>query len=359
MTNRELAKLLGISPATFSMIINNKPGISSGTRERVLQRLAEMGYSHLIKTIPADPQPSLQKRLCFVVYIRHGKVLNQHPFFLLLMESIEAQARKFGYYIMMMTIDSHSPVQPQIESLNQMNASGAIVFATEMLEKDIVYFSDLTIPYVAIDNDFSHLNVNTVSINNWLGTQQAIEYLVRQGHRKIGYLQSEDYISSFGEREKGYREALSRFNLTLEPQYIYRVRYSEEGRYLDTTALLKQNRPLPTAFVCDDDTIATGALRAFQNAGLRVPEDISLIGFNDRPNTGMTQPPLTSVNVPRYSFGTAAVDAIVSLIDKIQNDPSAIVRTTKTRIGTQLTVRNSVQPASTQSESPLPQGCSE
>ena len=130
----------------------------------------------------------------------------------------------------------------------------------------------------------------------------------------------------------------------MDPRYIYRVRYAEESSYLDISALLRENVPLPTAFVCDDDTIAVGALRAFQAAGLRVPEDISLIGFNDRPNTSLTQPPLTSVNVPRYSFGTAAVDAIVSLIGKIKNDPAAIVRTTKTRIGTQLTVRGSVRP---------------
>ena len=130
--------------------------------------------------------------------------------------------------------------------------------------------------------------------------------------RAIGYLQSEDYISSFGERERGYKEALARFGLELDPRYIYRVRYAEESSYLDISALLRENVPLPTAFVCDDDTIAVGALRAFQAAGLRVPEDISLIGFNDRPNTSLTQPPLTSVNVPRYSFGTAAVDAIVS-----------------------------------------------
>ena len=345
MTNRELAHMLKISPATFSMIINNKPGISSKTRERVLHQLGEMGYDNLIKSAQQEQQAFVQQQmLCFVVYLRHGRVLNQHPFFLLLMESIEAQARKFGSYIMMRTIDSHSPVRPQIESLNQMNASGVILFATEMLEEDIEYFSGLTIPYVAIDNDFSHLNINTVSINNQLGTHQAIEYLVHQGHQAIGYLQSEDYISSFGERERGYKEALARFGLELDPRYIYRVRYAEESSYLDISALLRENVPLPTAFVCDDDTIAVGALRAFQAAGLRVPEDISLIGFNDRPNTSLTQPPLTSVNVPRYSFGTAAVDAIVSLIGKIKNDPSAIVRTTKTRIGTQLTVRGSVRP---------------
>ena len=164
---------------------------------------------------------------------------------------------------------------------------------------------------------------------------------MQQGHQNIGYFHSSDYISSFAERKEGYISALKHFNLKLNPDYMFDVRYSEEGSYQDIHKILQTITTLPTAFVCDDDTIAVGALRAFTTAGYKVPDDVSLIGFNDRPNSSITQPPLTSVNVPKGSFGSAAVSALVSLIDK--KERNSWERSLKTRIGTQLSIRESVR----------------
>lgn len=96
MTNREIAQKLGISPAALSLIINHKPGVSDSTRDRVLTELQEMGCDNLIKKAPAVPS----NNLCFIIYKRHGEVLDLHPFFLLLMESIETRARSYGYNIL-------------------------------------------------------------------------------------------------------------------------------------------------------------------------------------------------------------------------------------------------------------------
>ncbi len=339
MTNKEIAKLLDISPAALSLILNHKPGVSDQTRANVLQKVTEMGYGHLIK--PVKKENVADQTICFVVYLKHGKILNQHPFFLLLMESIESHARKLGYNITLITMDANSSVTEQIDSIIRLNPKGIILFATEMLDEDLRLFMSLPFPYVAIDNDFPYLDVNTVAINNQLGTYQAIEYLVQQGHQNIGYFHSSDYISSFAERKEGYISALKHFNLKLNPDYMFDVRYSEEGSYQDIHKILQTITTLPTAFVCDDDTIAVGALRAFTTAGYKVPDDVSLIGFNDRPNSSITQPPLTSVNVPKGSFGSAAVSALVSLIDKKERNSWA--RSLKTRIGTQLSIRESVR----------------
>jgi len=337
MTNREIAKELNISPATLSLILNNKPGVSDQTRASVLEKVVAMGYGHLIKT---EKKAYDTQTICFVVYIKHGKILNQHPFFLLLMESIESHARKFGYQILLVTMDSKSPIKERLKSLESINPKGIILFATEMSDEDIRLFTSLSIPYVAIDNDFPRLDVNTVSINNQLGTFQAIDYLVQQGHRNIGYLQSIDSISSFEERRQGYLDALKYFQLSLKSENIHQVRYTEEGSFQDIARLLEQHIQLPTAFVCDDDTIAVGAIRAFRLAGIRVPDDISLIGFNDRPNSAITIPPLTSINVPKASFGSNAVNSIISLIEK--REQNSFDRSIKTRIATQLVIRGSV-----------------
>lgn len=340
MTNKEIAKKLGISPAALSLVINHKPGVSEETRTTVLAKLQEMGYEYLIKKMPSVPSSNL----CFIIYKRHGEILDMHPFFLLLMENIENHARTYGYNILLCTIDKRRPMEPQIQHLNELDCRGAILFATEMMDEDIKEFLNLQIPIVAMDNDFTRLTCNSISINNQMGTYQAIEYLTQMNHSRIGYLKSNIRISSFKERHLGYESALKHFGLSFAPADILSVHYSEEGSYRDVKHYLESNPKvvLPSAFVCDDDTIASGALRAFNEMGYSVPDDISIIGFNDRPVCEVTEPPLTSVNVSKRTFSVETVDELIRLINN-QEIISAETRSRKIRIGTKLIVRESVK----------------
>lgn len=338
MTNREIAKQLGISPAALSLIINHKSGVSDATRAQVLQQLKDMGYEHLIKKVPVAPA----NNLAFVIYKRHGDILDHHPFFLLLMENIETHARKFGYNTLIFTIDKRHDLEPQIQHLEEMNCKGAILFATEMYEDDMAYFDALTMPLVTLDNDFPYLSCNSVSINNQMGTHQAIRHLVEHGLTEIGYLKSQRRISSFDEREQGYKAALKAYSLKLKPENIIDLHYSEEGSYRDMRSYLQDHPSIPEAFVCDDDTIAAGAIHAITEYGYRVPTDISIIGFNDRPTCEVTNPPLTSINVSKHSFAVEAVNELLRLIDHSENS-SEETRSRKIRIGTKLVVRNSVK----------------
>lgn len=340
MTNKEIAKSLGISPAALSLIINHKPGVSDETRAMVLGKLQEMGYEHLIKKTPAAPS----NNLCFIIYKHHGEILDLHPFFLLLMENIESQARSYGCNILLCTIDKRRPLEPQIHHINELDCQGAIIFATEMDDEDMKEFSGLQIPVVAMDNDFTRLSCNTVSINNQMGTYQAVEYLVNMNHKRIGYLKCGVRISSFKERHMGYDQALNHFGLSFAPEDIILLGYTEESSYRDMKQYLSQHpgATLPAAFVCDDDTMAVGAMRALTECGYTVPEDISIIGFNDRPTSDMTSPPLTTINVSKRSFSAETVDELMRLI-RNREDISVESRSRKIRIGTKLIVRESVK----------------
>lgn len=339
MTNKEIAQQVGVSPAALSLIINHKPGVSDATRTRVLSQLEEMGLSSLIKKAPVMENSN---SLCFIIYKRHGEILDIHPFFLLLMENIETQARSYGYHILLSTIDKRQPVEPQIRHINELNAQGAILFATEMFDEDLDAFKNMQIPFVALDNDFARLSCNTISINNQMGTYQAIDYLVNSGHKNIGYLKSHTRISSFKERHQGYVNALIHFGLGLLPENIWTVNYTEEGSYRDIRQLLDSSSlQIPDAFVCDDDTIATGAMRAFSEKGFHVPDDISIIGYNDRPACQVTTPPLTSINVSKRALAVEAVDEIMRLIQN-PDFQTPENRSRKIRIGTKLVVRESV-----------------
>ena len=338
MTHRELASQLNISPAALSLILNNKPGVSDATRMKIKKQLSDMGYAHLIR----KNDIAVLDQIAFIVYKRHGKILDQHPFFLLMMEGIETHARKYNYQVILTSFDIRSAPETQVETIRQMPIKGAIIFGTEMQDDDISYLQHLNVPYVVIDNDFPQYDINTVAINNTIGTYEAIEYLIRMGHRNIGYLKSSTSIKSFDERDLGYHAALSGFGYPLKEKNIVMLRYTEEGSYQDFLNYLSASPALPSAFVADDDTIAIGALRALREKGYSVPEDISVIGFNDRPSCEISQPPLTSINVPRHSFGSEAVDMLMKLIDKAASGGKN-ERSLKLRIGTQLIVRDSVK----------------
>lgn len=338
MTNREIAKELNISPAALSLIINHKPGVSEETRKNILNRLKEMGYEHLIKSPPVVTSNNLS----FIIYKRHGEVLDVHPFFLLLMENIENHAKKYGYNILLCTVDKRRPMEPQVEHLCGQGSQGAIIFATEMQPEDMEPFFGLPFPVVALDNDFTTLSCNAVSINNQMGTFQAVEHLIERGISRIGYLKGKIRISSFKERERGFEDALEYFQKSFAPGDVLELHYSEEGSYRDMSRYLKEMPKLPEGFVCDDDTIAAGAMRALAEAGYRVPEDISVIGFNDRPACEVTTPPLTSVNVSKHVFSAEAVDELVRLIENGKQE-IAETRSRKIRIGTRLVKRGSVR----------------
>ena len=339
MTQRELADKLGISPSALSLILNHKPGISQHTRERVLRELHSMGYAHLIK--PVEQPIPCTNDIYFIIYHRNGFIVGYHPFAYLLTESLSKQAKKYGFNVLVKPMDCHADIQKEIEEINQSGAQGVLIMATEMLEEDIARFSNLTIPYVAIDHDFTTQNVHTVAINNQMGTFQAVEHLVQMGHTDIGYVHATEYISSWSERADGFRQALHHFHFPLSDDKIYRVRYYGGSSCEDFQQVLASGAHLPTALVTDDDITAVGVMHALQNAGYRIPEDVSIVGFNNRPICELVHPMLTSINVPKEDFAVEAVDALVSLIQKNRRGDLPR-RAVKRRITTTLIKRQSV-----------------
>ncbi len=307
LTNKEIARRLGISETTLSFIINNKPGIAEKTRTRVIREITALGYGHLFK----KETPPLSRNICFVIHKRHGGILNQSPFYSLLMEQIEEHARNAGFNLIVRLIDPTDSIEEHIRHLNGSGISGIIVFATEMLDDDMDHFKLASVPVVSMDNDFTHIDFDSVVINNRVGTFQAVEHLFANGHRTIGYLQCKTYINSFGERDAGYQKALRHFGLELSPRHRFQVGYTEEESYQDFRKILASGADLPSAFVSDDDTLSVGVMRALIEHGVSVPEEVSLVGFNDRPVCRLTQPQLSSISVPKDRFGALALDLLI------------------------------------------------
>lgn len=329
---KDIAAMMNLSPAAVSLILNNKPGVSEEVRVTVLDKIRELGCDYLIKRkLPHG------RTIGFVIYKRHGRIIGQSPFFTLLMESIDNHARTHGYTITIIHIDKTSPLEPQLDYIKSCNCSGLIIFATEMLREDLPEIKSLNIPFVITDNYFLEEEVDAVAINNEQGTYEAVRHLYEMGHRKIGYLHSKVYLTSFQERKQYFFAALKRFDLPEMKNYVYSVGYPEEETCQDFLQVLENISDLPTALFADNDIIAYGAMKALRAKGLHIPDDMSIIGFDNRPICVMTEPALTTINVPKDVFGNFAV---TTLVNKIESAHDGFL---KIEVGTHLVVRDSVK----------------
>jgi len=331
---KDIAELLGISPSTVSLVLNNKPGISQKTRQRVFDAISEMGYE---TNFLSKPALSNNNSIRLIVYKKHGKVVSDTPFFAELLEAIESEARKNGYNLVFSYINENENKVDVLKLIKDHPLDGVLVLATEMNNEEIASFSIIDTPVLVLDNYFQSEKFDTVVINNVQGAYEAVRYLLNCGHRRIGYLHSSIKINNFIERYDGYAKSLRDNQIKIENDYIWELDSTMDGAYKDTKELIVKNKNLPSAFFADNDIIAFGAMKAFKEAGFNIPEDISIIGFDDMPFCEMAEPTLTTIRVYKQTMGRLAVRRLIESIE------SKISDYIKIEIGTELIKRKSVK----------------
>ena len=253
ITAKELAQRLHLSAATVSMVLNRKPGISDETRDLVLSEAKRCGYDFSkIKTPPPGT-------VYLVVYKKHGEVVGDTPFFFQVIEGIETTCRDAGYRLQLFYFNEVAPAAEQIELINNSGCSGVILLGTEMFLEDYRPFQSLHVPLVVLDSYYDELPFTTVLINNARGAFLATDYLVSEGHRNIGYLQSARAISNFEERADGFFRALRQNEIKKNMSYVFRVTPVQGVAYREFSRILDTHPALPTGFFADNDIIAAGA----------------------------------------------------------------------------------------------------
>ena len=205
-----------------------------------------------------------------------------------------------------------------------------------MKDEDFPLYMSGNCPMVLLDCWSSNYSVNAVLINNADSAVTAVQYLINKGHREIGYLRGRFRIKAFTSRCAGYSRALSKNNIELNSQYIFTVSTTMDGAYKDMKEYLAKGAKMPTAFFADDDMIALGCIKAFQEAGYRVPEDISVASFDDLPFCEISSPRLTTIKVFKYEMGQIAVRRLI----EVMKDGGKI--NTKTQVCTEFVERDSV-----------------
>ena len=313
LTAKEIADMIGVSPATLSLVVNNKPGISDRTRQKVINELKKRKFNYLLNEL-TEKDNNNRKVIGFVNYRVGGELLGEDSFFPMILDGIENRARKHGYNLTYINI-SRENARNEIKSIVAAECQGIVLFATEMKKEDMEPFLNLGIPFIILDNHFNSLPINSVKVNNEQGTYIAVEYLYKHGHRKIGYLQSGIDINSFQERYDCARKALEKFSLEIPDKYVWVLGYPMKAAYTEMKRFLLKKSELPSAFLADNDLVAAGAMKAVREAGLRVPEDVSFVGFDNRPICFLTEPGLSTVQLPSQYFGAEAIEMLVRTLE--------------------------------------------
>jgi DNA-binding LacI/PurR family transcriptional regulator len=311
---KDFAKMLDVSTSTISLVINNRPGVSDARRKEIINRIKELDCRYLIKE-----QLQTMETIGFVIYKRKGNIVDEAPFFSYFLESITATLRTMNFNMTVLYMSSNMSAEEQKQVLANSDCRGFIVFAVEMIYEDMQVFKDSKLPFVMLDNSFQFNDVDTVAVNNAFGIYKAISYLYQKGHRKIGYLRSAVQINSFTERFNTYQTMLERLGLKYRDDFVVTLDYSDMEACAGMRAYLSNHIEYPTAFISDNDLLACGAIKGIKTSGLRVPEDISIIGFDDRPICVIIEPSLTTMMIPKDAFGTKSVELLVSKLQSKRN----------------------------------------
>ncbi|MEF9917028.1 MAG: LacI family DNA-binding transcriptional regulator [Lachnospiraceae bacterium] len=329
---KDIAEIIGVSTATVSLVLNNKPGVGIQRRQEIIQKIKELDCDYMLKD-----QRVNQGSIGFVVYKREGSIIDESPFFTYILEGINNSISKHGYHLNFIYINKSMPQVEQEYQLKSGNYKGLIIFAVEMYYDDLKFFKDSGIPFAILDNSFQENDVDAVAINNLQGTCKAVSYLCEMGHEQIGYIRSKVKINSFEERYSSFKHKLRSLGKNFCREYVIDVGYSETEIKKDIKEYLRNHTKLPTAFFAENDFIGCNAIRAFQEYGYCVPEDISVVGFDNRPISTLIEPQLTTIDVPKDIFGPAVVELLISKIERKRDN------SLKVEIGTSLVIRESVK----------------
>ncbi len=320
---RDVAERAGVSRTTVSFVLNNTAGvvISEETRARVLRAARELGY------VPNEQARSLSmtRHHAVGVFICHPRSPFADSFVLPLIEGISRVLNKHRYQLVLQQVGMRGVDYTRL--IAEDDVDGVILINPHHHDEALGGLLERGFPTVVIGS-FRAGRVSEVDVDNRAAAREAVEHLVGLGHERIAFISHAPLdFPAAAERRRGFLDAIREAGAESHGDHVYEAvgAFSEESGYRCTETLLER-RPRPTALFAGNDMVAYGAMQAAKDGGLRVPDDLSIVGFDDDYLSRYTNPPLTTIAVPAASLGAEAARLAVATISRpYEQDPGRLV----------------------------------
>ncbi|MGB8211923.1 MAG: LacI family DNA-binding transcriptional regulator [Anaerolineales bacterium] len=323
----DVAEQAGVSFGTVSRVINNDAHVKKETRERVLKTMERLGFvaNRQARSLAGGKSHSIGVLVPDLGTGYIGEIIR----------GIDAELSLTDLDLILYT--THRTASKEASYVANL-ATGMVDGLLLVLPRNPVDFiGNLTqrkFPFVLIDHQGAGGDCPAVGATNWQGAYNATEYLIKLGHSRIGFITGSMDLGCAADRLAGYRSALRTYHIPEAPELIYEGTFFQPDGYAGASAMLDLTVP-PTAVFASNDVMAMGVMDAVRNRGLRVPEDVSIIGFDDIPQASLVRPALTTINQPLEKMGRVATQVLLDLLG--HPDKEAV----RIELPTQLVVRDS------------------
>ncbi|HUF38431.1 MAG TPA: LacI family DNA-binding transcriptional regulator [Anaerolineales bacterium] len=309
LTLEMIAETAGVSRSTVSRVVNDHPNVRPEVRERVQKVINETGYQ---PHAAARSLASRRTHMLGLVIPRSVQHFFSDPYFPRLTQGIAEACNAADYTLslfLLHTADDEKKLIPRISRRGMLD--GIIIQSTHLRDSVIPDISEGQVPFLVAGRPMNAPNASFIDVDNVSGAMKAVQHLIGLGRRRIATVAGSPDTAAGLDRLTGYRRALKENGLAIDEDLITAGDFTEPGGYEAAGRLLERQ---PDAIFCGSDMMAVGVLRRLKEAGVRVPEEISIVGYDDLPPARLTDPPLTTIRQPIRRFGVRAVQTLTEMV---------------------------------------------
>lgn len=329
MNLEEIAELTGVSRSTVSRVINNDPNVNESTRERVWAIVRQVNFH---PNAAARGLAAGRTRVLGLVIPMGVSALFTDPYFPILIQGVSSACNANDQSVMLWLAEPEYERRTIRQIMHSGLIDGAIVASMLMDDPVVQALAEGDLPFILVGRHPTNTRVSYVDTDNLDGARKMVAHLLRLGRSRVATITGPQNMIAGADRLAGYSAALHDRGLAVDLELIVEGDFTEAGGYSVMQRLLPRR---PDAVFVASDIMAVGALRAIRDAGLRVPEEIALAGFDDMPFAERSEPPLTTVRQPIVRMGGTAVEMLIDLIEHPDSAPHRII------LPTELVVRKS------------------
>lgn len=338
-TIKQIAERAGVSPSTVSLVLNGKGEISGVTRSRVLEVVSSLNY------LPRAPKnrEKTAKTIKFLKIAKHGHTVNRdHSHFISdYIDGMSSEATSRGYKLQVLSYENVT-ASDITDILANSDATAAIILGTELTREDIQKIQDFRLPTVFIDSFYDLIDANFVDMNNGDAVYTVLSHLKDLGFSKIGFVGSETQTRNFALRKKAFLKNMDHLGLTVNSNHTLSIGSTIASAYEDSFKALSNHKSVAEAYFCANDIMAYGFTKALKEKGYKIPQDVSIVGFDNLPMSATLDPSLTTIDVSKRKIGSMAVTVLDELLNAEGSLPAV-----KVQVGAELVVRASTAPKKT------------